>query len=198
MLAGGLKVCDLFDLVASVRSQVEVALIAMVSFSIVRRMGVAAFARRAARSGFDGLIVPDVPYEEAAEVTDAAGGNGLGHVLLVARTTPPCRAEEIARRSGGFVYLVAGRGPTGERDQLPDDLRARVAHLRAVATRPVCVGFGISNAAQVRQVCALADGAIIGSAIVRRITEALEAGEPHSTIVARIERFVEELIEGVW
>lgn len=197
VLASGLKVRRLFDMVALVRSDVDVALIAMVSFSIVRRMGVGAFVRRAAESGFDGLIVPDVPHEEAGDLTGAAAGEGLRHVMLVAPTTPSRRAEQIARCSTGFVYQVAVRGITGERDKLPDDLRARVEFLRTVGDKPVCVGFGISNAAHVRQVCAAADGAIVGSAIVRRITEAIDAGKPHGVIIDAITAFVDELAEGV-
>lgn len=196
-LEGGLKVRELFDMAGSVRPQVDVALLAMVSFSIVQRMGTEVFTRRAGASGFDGLIVPDIPFEEAGDVTDAVAAQGLRHVMLVAPSTPPRRAEEIARRSTGFVYQVAARGVTGERDKLPDDLRARVQRLRAVSRTPVCVGFGISNAAHVRQVCEVADGAIVGSAIVRRITEALDAGEPRQVVVETIAGFVEGLAEGI-
>lgn len=196
-LAGGLKIDQLFEMVASVRSQVDVALIAMVSFSIVRRIGVEVFVRRAGDSGFDGLIIPDVPFEEADDVSTATATAGLCHVMLVAPTTSPQRAEEIARHSTGFVYQVAARGITGERDKLPDDLRTRVEHLRAVADKPVCVGFGISNAAHVRQVCEVADGAIVGSAIIRRITEALDANEKRESIVETIAEFVDELAQGI-
>ena len=196
-LAGGLKIDDLYEMIRAVRSAVDVGLIAMVSFSIVRRLGVERFADRAVECGFDGLIVPDLPYEEADEVSAAAAARGLCNVMLVAPTTSPQRAEQIARRSTGFVYQVAARGITGERDRLPDDLRVRVERLRVVACQPVCVGFGVSTAAHVRQVCEVADGAIVGSAIVRRITEALDAGKPHDAIVELIVEFVNELARGV-
>ncbi len=196
-LEGGLKVRELFDMAGSIRPQVDVALLAMVSFSIMRRMGVTEFVKHAGEAGFDGLIVPDIPFEEAGDVTDAVADQGLRHVMLVAPSTPPRRAEEIARRPTGFVYQVAVRGITGERDKVPDDLRARVQRLRAVSGTPVCVGFGISNAEHVRQVCEVADGAIVGSAIVRRITEALDAGKPRRVVVETIAAFVDELAEGV-
>jgi tryptophan synthase alpha chain len=196
-LADGLRIHRLFDVVASVRAQVEVALLAMASYSLVRRMGVAAFVRRAGEAGFDGLIVPDLPYEEADEMTGVAATRGLRHVMLVAATTPPQRAERIAQCSTGFVYQVAIRGTTGEREELPDDLRVRAQHLRAVGGKPVCVGFGISNASQVRHICAVADGAIVGSAIVRRITESLDARQPQQVIVETIADFVGELVEGI-
>ena len=196
-LAGGLKIDRLFETVAAVRPQVETALIAMVSFSIVCRRGVQVFVRRAGACGFDGLIVPDLPHEEADEVGAAAADQGLDHVMLVAATTPPQRAAEIARRSTGFIYQVAVRGATGERDKVPDDLRARVRHLRSATDTPVCVGFGISTAVHVRQVCQVADGAIVGSAIIRRITEAVDAGTPRAAIVETVARFVDELAAGV-
>ena len=196
-LANGLRVQELFEQVASVRRQVDVALIAMVSFSIVQRMGVEAFVRRAGQCGFDGLIVPDVPYEEADEIATITAALGLRHIMLVAPSTPLSRAAEIARRSTGFVYQVSTRGITGERDKLPDDLRTRVEHLRTAGNKPVCVGFGISRAEHVRQVCRVADGAIVGSAIVRRITEALDANQPHDKIVYAIANFVDELAESV-
>ena len=196
-LARGLKIDDLFEMVHAVRPAVDVGLIAMVSFSIVRRMGVERFTDRAAECGFDGLIVPDVPHEEADEVIAATAARGLCNAMLVAPTTSPERAEQIARRSTGFVYQVAARGITGERDRLPADLRVRVERLRSVADLPVCVGFGVSSAAHVRQVCEAADGAIVGSAIVRRITDALDTGESHDTIIERVAEFVDELSRGV-
>ena len=197
VLAGGLKIQPLFDRIAAVRPQLDLALLAMVSFSIVRRLGVTGFVSRAQTCGFDGLIVPDLPDEEAEELSDAAAAAGLRHVMLVAPDTSAARAERIARRSTGFVYQVAVRGTTGERDALPDDLCGRVAQLRAAAGKPVCVGFGVGTAAQVRQVCAVADGAIVGSAIVRRVTAALDAGETPDAIVETVAHFVADLAAGV-
>lgn len=196
-LDSGFRLESLFEAVAAVRATVEVGLIAMVSFSIVRRGGVERFVERAAQCGFDGLIVPDLPIEEAGEVRAAAEESGLRNILLVAAGTPPERAEEIARQSTGFVYQVAARGVTGERDRLPEDLRTRVERLRAACGLPICVGFGVSTADQVRQVCEVADGAIVGSAIVRRISEALDAGQDRDTLVDSVARFVEGLAEGV-
>ncbi|MCP4591709.1 MAG: tryptophan synthase subunit alpha [bacterium] len=197
VLEGGQKTEQLFEMVAALRSQVQAALVAMVSFSIVRRVGTEAFVHRAADAGFDGLIIPDIPYEESSDLGASAAAHQLRHVMLVAPTTPAARAEEIARRSSGFVYLVSTRGITGERDELPHDLRTRVEHLRAVSSLPVCVGFGIGTAEHVRQVCTVADGAIVGSAIVRRITDALDAGQPRDAIVESVAQFVEGLADGV-
>jgi tryptophan synthase alpha chain len=196
-LSRGLRIGQIFECVAAVRPAVNIALLAMVSFSIVRRIGTEAFVADAASSGFDGLIVPDVPFEESGEVTGAVTGQGMRHAMLVAPTTPTARATEIARRSTGFVYLVAARGITGERTALPPNVRDRVAGLRRAARTPVCVGFGISTAAHVRQVCRMADGAIVGTAVVRRVTEALDAGEGRERIVSGVSAFVEQLAEGI-
>jgi tryptophan synthase alpha chain len=116
--------------------------------------------------------------------------------MLIAPTTPPPRRLEIARHSRGFVYYVSVAGITGERTHLPDSVIAAVAELRRHTDTPVCVGFGISNANIVRAVCAAADGAIVGSAIVKRITQAQAAGAGRAKIVSQVGSFVQELMTG--
>jgi tryptophan synthase alpha chain len=196
VLARGFKVDEAFALAAEARRTSEIALIAMASSSIVHRRGAGEFVRRARGSGFDGLIVPDVPFEEAAAISEAAAAEGLRHILLVASSTPPERARRIATLSTGFVYQVSSRGLTGERGRLPDDLQERVSALRAAADRPVCVGFGVGTAGQVREVCQAADGVIVGSAIVRRISESLDAGKATATLVEEVSSFVDDLATG--
>ncbi|MBN1513982.1 MAG: tryptophan synthase subunit alpha [Phycisphaerae bacterium] len=193
VLAGGFRVADLFATVRAARPGLSAALVAMVSMSLVRRPGVSEFAQRCAESGFDGLIVPDIPLEESPEVLDAAHKAGLRCIMLVAPTTPDARREQIARASEGFVYQVAVRGITGERDALPDDIAEFVRALRAVSRLPVCVGFGIGTPQQVRAVCDVADGAIVGTAVVRRISEAIDAGHSPDAIAESVTQFVDEL-----
>jgi tryptophan synthase alpha chain len=193
-LTGGCRVEELFEAVGRLRGQIEVPLIAMVSFSIVDRIGMERFVERAAEAGFDGLITPDVPVEEAQPIADAAGAAGLKNIMLVATSTPPQRCRQVAALCTGFVYQIAVAGITGERDGLARDLADYVRRLRKVTDLPICVGFGISSPDQVRQVAALADGVIVGSAIVRRITEAIDAGRSHDQIVDSVSAFVGELI----
>lgn len=193
VLAGGFRVADLFATVRAARPGLSAALVAMVSMSLVRRPGVSEFAQRCAESGFDGLIVPDIPLEESPEVLDAAHKAGLRCIMLVAPTTPAARREQIARASEGFIYQVAVRGITGERDALPVDIAEFVRALRAVSRLPVCVGFGIGTPRQVRAVCDVADGAIVGTAVVRRINEAIDAGCSPAAIAESVTRFVDEL-----
>ena len=192
-LDSGFRVPDLFERISAERASLETALLAMVSLSIVRRFGLEAFAQRAAESGFDGLIVPDVPVDESAQLSQAATTAGLCSVLMCAPTSPETRQQHIAEHASGFIYLIAAKGITGERGRLADDLLTNVARLKNVTTTPVVVGFGISTPEQVREVCSAADGVIIGSAIISRIRAALEAGRPHEDIVKEVGDYVDEL-----
>ncbi len=176
-LAGGLKVADVFAAVGAARaSGATLPLVAMVSYSIVFRYGVDRFFADAAGAGFDGLILPDLPPPEAAAVCDRAWAAGLDTCLLVAPSTPPARRAEIARLSTGFVYYLSVAGVTGARDGLPADLAANLAELKRLSDRPVCVGFGLHTAAQVAALQPMADGAIVGSAFVKRMADAPPGG----------------------
>lgn len=188
---------DTFRLVSEVRSSVACGIVAMVSFSLVHRFGVERFLDRAADAGFDGVILPDVPVEEATFSANAARKAGLAYVGLVAPTTTPERRKAIAAESSGFVYQIAVAGTTGERQAMPPSLADEVARLRETAGLPICVGFGISCAEHVRDICRVADGAIVGSAIVRRVAAALESGQPRGEALDAVSAFVAELITGL-
>lgn len=159
-----------FEEVRGVRDTLSIGLVAMVSVSLVYRTG-DAFLRRAAEAGFDGVILPDVPLEEAPPYLQAAKDAGLTATLLVAPTTPPDRAARIAQACTGFVYMLARTGITGERDDAPE-IADRVTALRQVTQLPIACGFGISTPEHVRAVVRDADAAIVGSAMVRRMGEA--------------------------
>jgi tryptophan synthase alpha chain len=143
----------------------------MVYANVVLTAGVEAFALRAARAGASGLIVPDLPHDEAGELRAACDAEGLALVPLVAPTTTPERIAEIGRDARGFVYTVSLTGTTGERAQLPPGLEEAVARVRAASAVPVAVGFGISSAEQARAVAGIADGVIVGSRLVRAMGE---------------------------
>jgi tryptophan synthase alpha chain len=165
-----------FEEVAAARPALSIGLVAMVSVSIVTRLGgPARFAGQARDAGFDGLIVPDCPLEESADLRTAATDAGLCFALLIAPTTPPKRAAEIAKACTGFVYMLARTGITGERREAPDIAR-RAALLRETTQLPIACGFGISTADHVRAVVAHADAAIVGSALVRRLDDAAQRG----------------------
>jgi tryptophan synthase alpha chain len=194
-LSDGLKLRDVFAMVSALRGEVRYPLLAMVSASIVYCIGIEAFVSHASGAGFDGLIVPDISLEEAPRLAEATGGAGLRLSMLIAPTTPKDRRERIADVSSGFLYYVSVQGTTGARASLPADLKTNVCELKDATGSPVLVGFGISSVAQVREVCRYADGAIAGSAIVRRITELCESGRRGPDMVTEVTAFIRELAE---
>jgi tryptophan synthase alpha chain len=155
-----------------------VPVVAMAYVNPLLKRGFEQVAGRLAELGVAGLIVPDLPAEEATELRAACDGAGLALVPLVAPTTPPDAVEEIAALARGFVYVVSVTGVTGERSELPPELPAVVERVRSAAAVPVAVGFGIATPGQVAAVGEIADGVIVGSRLVRTISEAasLEQG----------------------
>ena len=145
----------------------------MVSYAIIHRLGVERYLNEAATAGLDGLIVPDLPVEESESLMNKATLRGLKLIQLITPTTPRDRAIEIARLTTGFIYYVSVAGITGERKSLPPDLVDNVAWLRTQTDLPICIGFGISSPEQVKQLAPVADGLIVGSALVRRLAEAV-------------------------
>jgi tryptophan synthase alpha chain len=176
---GGATPMSVFDEVAASRASVKAGLVAMVSVSIVHRMGsFEGFSKHARNAGFDGMIIPDLPVDEAQEAISAAANHGLTLSLLIAPTTPADRVERIARSSTGFAYLLARAGITGERAEVPD-ISPLVAGIRRASPIPIACGFGISSAEHVRSITRHADAAIVGSVLVRRMHEAWQSeGDP--------------------
>ena len=193
----GFRLQHAFDLVSRIRADVQCGLIAMVSYSVVHRIGLDDFMRRAGEAGFDGVILPDVPVEESLPMKAAADSAGLCHIGLIAPTTEALRREAIAKSSTGFIYQIAVTGTTGERNELPRALPEEVSRLRQISGLPVCVGFGISRPEHVRTVCDVADGAIVGSAIVRHIADALQNGHGPDKIVDAVSQFISDLLAGL-
>jgi len=193
-LAEGIRSTKVFDLVRAYRAaNGPMALVAMVSYSIVFRHGVRTYEAR--QAGFDGVILPDLPLEETAAASSLAQEAGLANVLLIAPTTPPQRQMAIAEHSRGFIYYMSVAGITGERTSLPAATIEGVRELRGHVETPICVGFGISRPEMVRTVCEVADGAIVGSAIVHRISNARDL--PRDRLVEQTGHFVEELMTGL-
>jgi tryptophan synthase alpha chain len=151
-------------------------MLAMVSYSIVFRTGVRRFCDQAASCGLSGLLCPDLPPPEAEGFCLVARAAGLEPVLLVAPTTPPPRRDAIGGLAGGFVYYLSVAGTTGQRSTLPASLGEGVRDMRNRTVLPVCVGFGIGRAQQLRDLRGIADGAVVGTAFVKRMAEAISGG----------------------
>lgn len=180
--------------IRTARPTTDAGVVVMVSISIISRCGERAFLADCASAGVDGVIVPDLPLEESTRVRNLAAEAGLVMPLLVAPTCPPERAERIARASTGFVYVMARAGITGESAALDSGaLAPRLSQLRGFTDLPLACGFGISTPAQVQEVLAHADGAIVGSAMVRKMIDAAARG---ADPVAAAGAFARELLPG--
>jgi tryptophan synthase alpha chain len=167
----------------------------MVSYSILHRRGVEAFLGRAIQAGFSGAIVPDLPADESEDLTRLAAERDFKIIQLVTPTTPRQRALEIIRRCTGFLYCVSVAGITGERDRLPAELLDQLAWLRQQTDLPLCVGFGISRPEHVRMLRDVADGVIVGSAIVRHVEQA--ATRPLDDVIEAVGGLVAALVEAL-
>jgi tryptophan synthase alpha chain len=192
-LAHGLRLDDVFACARQIVDAPEFAggrvpLAAMVSYSLIQRRGAEAFLRQAAGAGFSGAIVPDLPMEESDSLARLATARDFKLIQLVTPATPRDRAVAIARLSTGFLYCVSVTGITGERDRLPAELLDQLAWLRRQTELPLCVGFGISRPEHVRTLREVADGVIVGSAIVRHLEPAGRSLEETATAVGDLAR----------
>ena len=165
-----------FETLAPVMQGSAVPFVSMSSISIAERMGVAQFVEAAANAGVAGFIAPDADPEALDALTRAASLHGAALTMLVAPSTPARRMTELLARTSGFVYLLARAGITGDSSGALD-VGARVEELRAHTRKPIAVGFGIARPEQVRTVAASADGVIVGTAIVRVVRDAIDAGQ---------------------
>jgi tryptophan synthase alpha chain len=176
----GLKLADVFATLREVTASQQgadaprspVPLVAMASYSLMFKMGPAAFIDAAQAAGLSGAVVPDLPVEEADELAKLAADRDFKTILLVTPTTSPQRADRIVKACSGFVYVVSVVGITGERDRLPVQLHDMIARLRTLTDLPLCVGFGVSRPEHVRDLKHLADGVIVGSALVKKLETA--------------------------
>jgi len=165
----GLKVADIFRTLAEVSASPEwkTPLAGMVSWSLIHRRGPDAFLEACVASGLHGAVVPDLPADEADDFAARCRDRDFKLILLVTPTTPMARAERIVALCSGFLYCVSVVGITGERDFIPEPLRDQLARLRNLTDLPLCVGFGVSKPEHVAHLKDIADGVIVGSAIVR-------------------------------
>ena len=185
-LQQGITVAGCLGLVDQLRRRgATLPLVLMGYTNPILAYGEAAFCRACTEAGVDGLIVPDLPPEEGQALEGLCRATGLALIYLLAPTSDPARVKRVCERAQGFVYLVSVAGITGARDRLPADLAAFVGRVRAATRLPLAVGFGISTAEQAQQVAALADGVIVGSALVR-LAEQPDAPEAVRAAVERL------------
>lgn len=171
-LEGGMTLAGALDVIAEANVGVPVVLFGYLNPFLAAGEGLADRLRAA---GCAGVLVTDLPVGADPQLEARFAESGLDFVRLVAPTTPPERIRDIARHGSGFVYLISRLGVTGTRDELPTDLGQTVARVRAETSLPICVGFGVSTPDQAARVARLADGVVVGSALVRAAGESVES-----------------------
>ncbi len=177
--------------VRKLRKNIEIPLILMTYYNPVYQYGIERLAAKAADAGLDGMIVPDLPPEEASDLKVVLGKHGLSLIFLLASNTPVERMKLIGRESTGFVYCLAHIGITGARKKLEQGLKPFLERVRKVTGKPFVVGFGISHPAQVKEVNKWADGVVVGSAIINVIRQ--NVGKKN--LVRKVGDYVMELME---
>ena len=186
-LANGMSLALCLEQAATLRVRgVTVPFVLMGYYNPIMQFGIERFVEQAVASGIDGLIVPDLPPEEAKELHTAATARGLDVIFLLAPTSDAARVQRVTAQSGGFVYLVSLVGVTGARESLPPDLAEFVTRVRAVTDKPLAVGFGIATPEQAAQVAKIADGVIVGSALVKAVGAAERPAEAARAFVAAL------------
>lgn len=188
-LRGGASLRKILLMVKTLRSKTQVPLVLMAYYNTIHAFGPERFCREAVNAGVDGLIVPDMPPDEAGPLEEPSAATGLQLIFLLAPTSTSERRSYVVRRAQGFVYYVSLTGTTGAKLSNLADVGANVAKIRKVSSIPVAVGFGVATNEDAAKVAAIADGVIVGSAIVRQIG----AHQQNSGMVARVGAFVKSL-----
>ena len=186
-LAAGSHLDASLELVKSVRTQIAAPLVLFTYVNPVLRLGFEEFVRRAADAGIDGVLLLDLPIEEAEPMRQALDARGIDLIFLVSPTTTDDRLREAARLGRGFLYVISRLGVTGARDAVAATAKPLVDRIRAVTPMPIALGFGVSRPEHVKEITAFADAAVVGSAIVQEIAKASSNG---GNPAAAVETFV--------
>lgn len=189
-LKAGITTDGVFEIVRKVREKTQIPIVLLTYLNPVFHYGYDAFFARCRELSVDGIICPDLPYEEKKELSDVSAEYGVDLIPLIAPTSKE-RTQMIAREADGYIYLISSMGVTGVRGQITTDIDAMVKSVREVTDIPCAVGFGISTPAQAAEMAAKSDGAIVGSAIVRMIAQ--YAGEAGPQIYAYVKEMKDAL-----
>lgn len=192
-VAAGIRLGDVLDIVHALRRESRIPVALMSYYNPIHYRGPARLVEQAAEAGVDGLIVPDLPPEEAEELIAAGRRHDVKTVFFVAPTSTPERVALVNRAATGFIYCISVTGVTGARANLPPELADALRGLRAVTDKPLVVGFGVSTPAQVAAMAEVADGCIVGSAVARVIEARLHAPLPE--LLRAVGDYVEPLTQ---
>lgn len=189
-LSAGCTTDKIFTMVTELREKTQIPLVYMAYANTLYKYGYEKFCNRCQEVGIDGMIIPDMPFEEKDELATIAEKYGVALISMIAPTSEE-RIREIAQEAEGFLYLVSSLGVTGVRNEITTDVEQIVSAIRAVTDIPISVGFGINSREQVHHYTSIADGAIVGSAIVKIIEQYQEDAAP------KIYQYVSELVAGL-
>jgi tryptophan synthase alpha chain len=190
-----IKLRQIFELLSRLKTTLRMPRVTMVSYAIIYRHGLEQYVADAQAAGVAGAIVPDLLVEEADKFAAICRQADFSLIQLVTPTTPRARAVRIANSSTGFLYYVSITGITGERTKLPPELLENVSWLRTQTELPICIGFGVSQTEHVKLLAPVADGLIVGSAIVRRVAEA--AQRPRQEVLREVGAYVTGLMSAL-
>lgn len=193
-LAHSISLQQILDIVKSLRAQTDIPIALMGYYNPIFRMGEEVFCKAAQEAGVDGVIVPDLPPEQAQPLLEVAPKYNLATIFLVAPTSPPERMQLIASVSTGFIYCVSVTGVTGARAMLSDEIAPMITELRKHTDKPISVGFGVSTPDQAKQVADIADGVVVGSAIIDVIEKNMD---DETKLLTAVKQFASDLAAGV-
>jgi len=188
-IKGKANLSSVFNLVRNARLEIQTPVVFLIYYNLVFHYGIEKFVKDAVNSGVDGAVIPDLPPEESKELRRAAKKHKFAVIHLLAPTSSNERIKKASDASTGFIYYVSLTGTTGARVELPKELKSNIKNIKRITNKPVCVGFGISTRAQVRDVQKIADGAIVGSAIVKVI----EKNIGKKDLVKKVGNFIKTL-----
>lgn len=192
-LKNGTNLTKIFDAVKKIRLASSIPIALMTYYNPVYAYGDIKFIAKCKEVGVDGVIIPDLPPEEAGDLRQAALKNDIATVFFVAPTTTDDRVKHNAQAATGFIYYVSLTGVTGVKQALPTEVIKDIARIKKITSKPVCAGFGINDAKQARAIAAHADGVIVGSAIIKQI----QAHVTQKNLVNKVSDFVSQLVKAI-
>ncbi len=191
-LSSGIKLSNILDLIRDVRKESEIPIVSMISQSILFKYGHKEFVRKAVNAGLDGATIPDLPIEEAENIIEAGEVEDFKVACFIAPTTTDDRVDLIVKKSQGFLYYISVVGITGSKNELSEEISSNIQKIKKATSLPVALGFGISTPEQARMAGRIADGVIVGSAIVREIEKHIS--QDCNVLVNEVGAFVGELV----
>lgn len=192
-LLAGTTPAGVLDIVRRIRKRSQIPIVFFTYLNPIFHYGLEKFYRDAAQAGADGILLLDLPPEEATAAVAAGTQHGLCNIWLIAPTTPEERVRIITQRCSGFVYYVSREGVTGMQSQIPETIQSQISLIRKYTSVPICVGFGVSNPDQAHAIARIGDGVVVGSAIVNRIGE----WGKENDLSKRLESFAKPFAEAI-